>query len=86
MADRSWQVRKALRAQMVDPKLSPQERWEAQVKLQKMPRDTSPIRTVNRCFLTGRPRGYLRKFGLSRIAVRELAYKGQLPGVTKASW
>ncbi|MGS5019774.1 30S ribosomal protein S14 [Paenibacillus sp. JJ1683] len=54
--------------------------------LQKLPRDSSPTRLKNRCELTGRPRGYLRKFKLSRIAFRELAHKGQIPGITKSSW
>ena len=54
--------------------------------LSKLPRDASPTRIHNRCFLTGRPHGYLRKFGVSRIAFRELASKGQIPGVRKASW
>ncbi|MED3942384.1 30S ribosomal protein S14 [Priestia megaterium] len=55
-------------------------------ELQKLPRDSSPARLHNRCEVTGRPRGYLRKFKLSRIAFRELAHKGQLPGVKKSSW
>lgn len=54
--------------------------------LSKLPRDSSPSRLTNRCEMTGRPRGVYRKFGLSRIALRELAHKGQLPGVKKASW
>ncbi|MFS0878408.1 30S ribosomal protein S14 [Metabacillus niabensis] len=54
--------------------------------LRKLPRDSSPTRLHNRCELTGRPRGYLRKFGMSRIAFRELAHKGQIPGVKKSSW
>ncbi|MGN8228934.1 30S ribosomal protein S14 [Paenibacillus polymyxa] len=54
--------------------------------LQKLPRDSSPSRLKSRCELTGRPRGYLRKFKLSRIAFRELAHKGQIPGITKSSW
>lgn len=54
--------------------------------LQKLPRDSSPTRLKNRCELTGRPRGYLRKFKVSRIAFRELAHKGQIPGVMKSSW
>ena len=54
--------------------------------LQKLPKNASPIRMHNRCKLTGRPKGYMRKFGLSRITFRELALKGELPGVTKASW
>ncbi|WP_090739198.1 30S ribosomal protein S14 [Paenibacillus sp. Mc5Re-14] len=54
--------------------------------LQKLPRNASPTRLKNRCELTGRPRGYLRKFKVSRIVFRELAHKGQIPGVTKSSW
>src|SRR5699024_4853630 len=54
--------------------------------LQKLPRDSSPTRVNNRCVVTGRPRGYMRKFDMSRIAFRELAHKGQIPGVRKASW
>ncbi|MBK0005581.1 MULTISPECIES: 30S ribosomal protein S14 [Priestia] len=54
--------------------------------LKNLPRDSSPTRLNNRCRVTGRPRGYLRKFEMSRIAFRELAYKGQIPGVKKASW
>ena len=56
------------------------------MQIEKLPRDSNPIRLRNRCNLTGRPRGYYRKFGLSRIALRELANKGFIPGVTKASW
>lgn len=56
------------------------------VALSKLPRDSSPTRLHNRCAVTGRPRGYLRKFNMSRIVFRELAYKGQLPGVKKSSW
>ena len=54
--------------------------------LAKLPKDSSPTRLKNRCELTGRPRGFMRKFGMSRIAFRELAHKGQIPGVKKASW
>ena len=63
-----------------------EERFEAQMKLAKLPRNSAPVRVRNRCQLTGRPRGYYRKFRLSRIALRELANRGLLPGVTKASW
>ncbi len=63
-----------------------EERLEAQIKLSQMPRDGAKIRQRNRCGLTGRPRGNLRKFGLSRIAVRELASWGQIPGLIKSSW
>jgi len=63
-----------------------EERLEAQIKLSQMPRDGSKSRYRNRCALSGRPRGNLRKFGLSRIAVRELASWGQIPGLIKSSW
>ena len=79
-------IRAKLRSESVDLKLPEEARELARLKLQKMPRDGSPSRVVNRCLLTGRPRGFLRKFGLSRLAVRELALSGKLPGVTKASW
>lgn len=55
-------------------------------ELNKLPKDSSPVRLKNRCMVTGRARGYMRKFGMSRIAFRELAHKGQIPGVRKASW
>ncbi len=79
-------IRAKLRADAVNMKLSEDERMAAQIKLQKMPRDTSPNRVITRCYLTGRPRGCYRKFELSRLAFRQLAHLGQLPGVTKASW
>ena len=59
---------------------------DAVIKLQRMPRDASSVRVRNRCSQTGRPRGFLRKFGVSRIALRELALEGQIPGVVKSSW
>jgi len=69
-----------------NPRSTPEEVDAAVVKLQKLPRDASPIRVRNRCSQTGRSRGYLRKFGVSRIALRELALEGQIPGVVKSSW
>ena len=69
-----------------NPKSTPEEVDAAVIKLQKMPRDASPIRVRNRCSQTGRSRGFLRKFGVSRIALSELALEGQIPGVTKSSW
>lgn len=69
-----------------NPKSSIEEVDAAVIKLQKMPRDASPSRVRNRCSQTGRTRGYLRKFGLSRIAMRKLALEGQIPGVVKSSW
>jgi small subunit ribosomal protein S14 len=65
---------------------TPEERAEAMAALQKLPRDASPVRVRNRDVVDGRPRGHLRKFGLSRVRVREMAHRGELPGVTKASW
>ena len=68
------------------PHTSEEDKQVAKIKLEKMPRDSSKIRIRNRCVVTGRPRSYYRKFGLSRITFREMALKGEIPGVTKASW
>jgi len=68
------------------PRASDEDREAARLRLQKLPRDASPTRMRNRCSLTGRPRGYFRKFGLARNKLRELAMRGEIPGVTKASW
>lgn len=86
MAEKFGRYRAELRKKANNPNLSEEVRAEARLKLEKLPRDTSPIRTTVRCSLTGRPRGNYRKFGLSRIAFRQLAHRGLLPGVTKASW
>lgn len=67
-------------------KLSAEERYNARLKLQKLPRNASPTRLRNRCSLTGRPRGVYRKFGLSRGKLRDIAMAGEVPGITKASW
>jgi small subunit ribosomal protein S14 len=75
-----------LREKAIDMNLSEEERATARRKLQDLPRDTNPNRTITRCQLTGRPRGNYRKFGLSRMVFRALALDGKLPGVTKASW
>lgn len=69
-----------------DPNTTIREKFEARAELRKLPRDSAKVRVKNRCVMTGRPRAYYRKFGLSRIALREEALKGNLPGVTKASW
>jgi small subunit ribosomal protein S14 len=69
-----------------DRDAAPEDRFEAQLKLAEMPRNSSPTRVRNRCSLTGRPRGYYRKFRMSRIAVRDLASAGQIPGMLKSSW
>ncbi len=78
--------RKALKAVMRDRDLPPEERLKAMQRLAELPRNGSKIRIRNRCAITGRARGYHRKFGISRIMLRELASKGQIPGVIKASW
>lgn len=78
--------RKELFAVMQDPKVSDEERESARTKLQQMPRNASPVRLRNRCQLTGRPRGVYRKFGLGRNKLREAAMRGEIPGLTKASW
>jgi small subunit ribosomal protein S14 len=75
-----------LKALARDRDADPEERFEAQLKLSELPRNSSRTRIRNRCSLTGRPRGYYRKFRLSRIAVRELASSGQIPGMLKSSW
>ena len=80
----------AKRAQLKElirsPKTSQEARADAQVKLQKLPRDANPIRLRNRCALTGRPHGFYRKFGLARTKLRETTMRGQIPGLRKASW
>jgi small subunit ribosomal protein S14 len=78
--------RKALKETIRKPSTSSEDRAAATIALQKLPRDASPIRIRNRCEMTGRSRGYIRAFGLSRIALRELALEGKIPGVRKASW
>ena len=69
-----------------DAKLSDEERYAARLELQKLPRNANPTRLRNRCALTGRPRGTFRMFGLGRNKIRELAFKGDIPGLVKASW
>jgi small subunit ribosomal protein S14 len=86
MADRFVAKRTALKAVVMDRDRDPEERFEATLKLAQLPRNGARIRVRNRCLLTGRPRAYYRKFGLSRIALRDLASEGQIPGVVKSSW
>ena len=86
LAQRLAPKREALLKIIRDPKLSWEERDEARRKLNKLPRDSNPNRFRNRCLLTGRPRGYLRKFGVSRVRFRDLALIAEIPGVRKASW
>ena len=84
----SWMgdKRKALKKIIMNRELPLDERFAAQIKLNEMPRDGSFIRVSNRCLITGRPRGNYRKFKMSRIAFRELASTGQVPGILKSSW
>ena len=78
--------RAELKAIIKSPNTSDEDRAEAQYELNRQPRDASPVRVRNRDAADGRPRGYLRKFGLSRVRVREMAHRGELPGVRKSSW
>jgi small subunit ribosomal protein S14 len=78
--------RAAIKAIITNPETSYEEMMEAYVKLQKLPRNSSPSRQRNRCKLSGRPRGYYRKFGLSKTQFREAAMRGDIPGLKKASW
>ena len=85
-AQRFAKKRAELKARIIDPNISYEEAMEAIYALQKLPRDSSPSRARNRCALTGRPRGYYRKFGLSRNKLREVINRGDAPGVSRASW
>ena len=84
---KKFAVRRAeLLAIIHDIKVSDEERYAARVKFQELPRNASPVRLRNRCALTGRPRGVYRKFGLGRNKLREVAMRGEVPGMIKASW
>jgi small subunit ribosomal protein S14 len=78
--------RAQLKKQLIDPNASDEEREAARVGLQKLPRDASPVRLRDRDVIDGRPRGFLSKFGVSRVRFRDMAHRGELPGVTKSSW
>ena len=78
--------RAELMAVMDNIKLSDEDRMDARLRFQQLPRDSSPVRQRNRCALTGRPRGVFKKFGLCRLKLREIAMRGEVPGMTKASW
>lgn len=86
LVDKYAAKRAELNAQIKDVKLSEEERMAARLKLQQLPRNANPTRMRNRCSLTGRPRGVFRKFGLARNKLREIAFRGEVPGMTKASW
>jgi len=78
--------RAELKAIVADPEVGFEEKQQAMFALQKLPRDSSPVRQRNRCQITGRPRGFYRKFGLSRNKLREATMRGDVPGLRKASW
>ncbi len=86
LVDKYAGKRAALKAMAKDKSLPPEERFKARLKLNELPKNGARNRVRNRCSVTGRARGYYRKFGISRIALRELGSKGQLPGVVKSSW
>lgn len=78
--------RAAIKAVLADQNASDDDKWQAQIQLQKLPRDASPTRQQKRCRITGRPHGVYRKFGMCRHKLREAAMRGDVPGLTKASW
>lgn len=86
LAEKYAAKRAALKAIIDDSSKSDEERYEARLKLQQLPRNANPTRQRSRCAITGRPRGVFRKFGLARNKLRDLAMKGEIPGVTKGSW
>lgn len=86
LTQKFYEKRESLKAIIKNPQSDDEEKWAAQLELQKLPRDSSRSRLRNRCAITGRPHGYYRKFGLARNKLREAAMKGELPGVRKASW
>jgi small subunit ribosomal protein S14 len=86
LVKRHWDKRQELKKQSVDMTLTEEERHEARLAMNKLPKDSSPTRLRNRCQLTGRPRGVISKFKISRLSFREMALMGLIPGVTKSSW
>ncbi|MDW8469411.1 MAG: 30S ribosomal protein S14 [Burkholderiales bacterium] len=86
MVEKFKAKRQALLEVLRDPRATEEAKQQARAKLQQLPRDASPVRLRNRCAITGRPRGFYRRFGLGRNKLRELALRGEVPGVIKASW
>ncbi|MDN5604597.1 MAG: 30S ribosomal protein S14 [Kocuria sp.] len=86
IVERYAEKRAALKKTLVDENATPEEREEARLGLQKLPRNASPIRIRNRDQSDGRPRGTFQKFGISRVRFRQMAHRGELPGITKSSW
>ena len=86
LINKMYDKRQQLKKVIADPSVSFEEKQQAIAKLNKLPKNSSPIRSRNRCMFTGRARGYLRKFKLSRLCFREMANAGDIPGIFKASW
>ena len=86
LSDKFYEKRKKLKQIIMNKKLSFEERFKAQQKLSKLPRNSSKTRVVNRCEITGRPHGVYRKLKVSRIALRKLTLEGKIPGMVKSSW
>jgi small subunit ribosomal protein S14 len=86
VVERYAEKRLALKKALVDPASTDEQREEARLGLQKLPKNASPVRLRNRDAIDGRPRGVLAKFGVSRVRFREMAHRGELPGITKSSW
>ena len=86
LSNRFYKKRKELKKIVMNKKLTLEERFKAQQKLSKLPRNSAKIRVMNRCQITGRPHGVYRKLKISRIALREMASSGKIPGMTKSSW
>ena len=86
LSDKLYKKRMNLKKIIMDKKLSLEERFKAQQKLSKLPRNSSRVRVMNRCQITGRPHGVYRKLKISRIALRQLGLEGKIPGMVKSSW
>ena len=86
LSERFFKKRKKLKEIIMNKKLSLEERFKAQQKLSKLPRNSAKVRVMNRCQITGRPHGVYRKLKISRIALRDMASAGKIPGITKSSW
>ena len=86
LSDRLYKKRQALKKIVMDKKISLEDRFKAQQKLSKLPRNSTKTRVMNRCEITGRPHGVYRKLKISRIALRDMASAGKIPGITKSSW
>lgn len=86
LANKFAAKRAELKAIIDDTSKSDEERYQARLKLQQLPRNANPTRQRNRCAITGRPRGVFSKFGLGRLKLRDMAMRGEVPGMTKASW